>query len=263
MAIQCRARTASHFGIHSRSQHLGELPQLTGREAHVHADAHVRLQLRIGPGQCREHAHGGQLAALPIEVVPLEDVAEQVGAQVLVRRRREIERLAAANRLKEAELATQALRRQLWAAFSAALILLAIVLVQWLRRSRRANRRLSRDVADLAEQSSHDPLTRVFNRRHGQARLATYQRTVEAAPPEAMPALADFIAGAHDVAWEAAAINALIKSCIGAHGLKMPTLAMPLRVLLTGQAQTPSVDAVIALFPRELVLKRLAAASTN
>jgi glutamyl-tRNA synthetase len=35
---------------------------------------------------------------------------------------------------------------------------------------------------------------------------------------------------------------------------------MPLRVLLTGQAQTPSVDAVIALFPRELVLKRLAAA---
>ena len=104
-------------------------------------------------------------------------------------RRREIERLAAANRLKEAELATQALRRQLWAAFSAALILLAIVLVQWLRRSRRANRRLSRDVADLAEQSSHDPLTRVFNRRHGQARLATYQRTVEAAPPEAMPAL--------------------------------------------------------------------------
>ncbi len=77
---------------------------------------------------------------------------------------------------------------------------------------------------------------------------------------EAMPALADFIAGAHDVAWEAAAINALIKSCIGAHGLKMPKLAMPLRVLLTGQAQTPSVDALVTLFPREIVLKRLAVA---
>ena len=56
------------------------------------------------------------------------------------------------------------------------------------------------------------------------------------------------------------AIGALIKSCIGAHGLKMPKLAMPLRVLLTGQAQTPSVDAVITLFPREVVQKRLSVA---
>jgi len=77
--------------------------------------------------------------------------------------------------------------------------------------------------------------------------------------PEARPALEDFAAGVRDVAWEAAAINALIKSCIAKHGLKMPKLAMPLRVLLTGQAHTPSVDAVVALFPRETVLKRLAA----
>ena len=77
--------------------------------------------------------------------------------------------------------------------------------------------------------------------------------------PEAKPALADFIAGIRNVTWEAPAINALIKSCIGTHGLKMPKLAMPLRVLLTGQAQTPSVDAVVALFPRELALKRLTA----
>ena len=75
--------------------------------------------------------------------------------------------------------------------------------------------------------------------------------------PEAQPALDDSIVGLKDVAWEAAAIGALIKACIGKHGLKMPKLAMPLRVLLTGQAQTPSADAVIALFPRELVLKRL------
>ncbi len=80
---------------------------------------------------------------------------------------------------------------------------------------------------------------------------------------EALPALADFIAGVKDVAWEAPAISALIKACIGKHGLKMPKLAMPLRVLLTGQAQTPSVDALIALFPRELVLKRLAAAQVS
>ena len=81
--------------------------------------------------------------------------------------------------------------------------------------------------------------------------------------PEALPALAEFVAGLTDVAWEAPAINALIKRCIGNHGLKMPKLAMPLRVLLTGQAHTPSVDAVIVLFPRERVLKRLAAIPYN
>ncbi|MEF8733350.1 MAG: glutamate--tRNA ligase [Candidatus Accumulibacter meliphilus] len=78
--------------------------------------------------------------------------------------------------------------------------------------------------------------------------------------PEALPALADFVAGLPHSAWEPAAIGALIKHSVAAHGLKMPKLAMPLRVLLTGQEQTPSVDALVALFPREEVLRRLAAA---
>ena len=77
--------------------------------------------------------------------------------------------------------------------------------------------------------------------------------------PEAVPALQAFAAGLAEVAWEAPAINALIKACIAQHGLKMPKLAMPLRVLLTGQAHTPSVDAVVALFPREIAIQRLAA----
>ena len=42
------------------------------------------------------------------------------------------------------------------------------------------------------------------------------------------------------------------------NGLKMPKLAMPLRVILTGQAQTPSVDAVICLIGRERVTEALA-----
>jgi glutamyl-tRNA synthetase len=76
---------------------------------------------------------------------------------------------------------------------------------------------------------------------------------------EARPALADFAAGIADVAWEIPAIAALIKETVAKHGLKMPKLAMPLRVILTGQAQTPSVDAVIALIGREKVLEKLAA----
>jgi glutamyl-tRNA synthetase len=37
----------------------------------------------------------------------------------------------------------------------------------------------------------------------------------------------------------------------------MPQLAMPVRVLVMGTAQTPSVDQVLALQRREAVLERL------
>jgi glutamyl-tRNA synthetase len=74
---------------------------------------------------------------------------------------------------------------------------------------------------------------------------------------EAVPALADFVAGLASVAWEAPAISALIKESIGKHGLKMPKLAMPLRVILTGQAQAPSVDALVEMIGRERVVMAL------
>ncbi len=75
---------------------------------------------------------------------------------------------------------------------------------------------------------------------------------------EALPALRELAERLKDITWEAAAIGATIKEIVGKHGLKMPKVAMPLRVMLTGQTQTPSVDAVVALFPRETVLARMA-----
>ncbi|WP_291011787.1 glutamate--tRNA ligase [Hydrogenophaga sp.] len=60
-----------------------------------------------------------------------------------------------------------------------------------------------------------------------------------------------------DCAWDKASLSAAIKAAITAHGLKMPQLAMPVRVLLMGTAQTPSLDAVLALHNRETVLQRL------
>ena len=48
------------------------------------------------------------------------------------------------------------------------------------------------------------------------------------------PALADFAEAVKTVAWEAPAIGALIKETVGKHGLKMPKLAMPLRVAAHG-----------------------------
>jgi len=59
--------------------------------------------------------------------------------------------------------------------------------------------------------------------------------------------------------WDRNAINGAIKETIAAAGLKMPQLAMPLRQVLTGRAQTPSIDAVLELLGRETVLQRLAA----
>jgi glutamyl-tRNA synthetase len=62
------------------------------------------------------------------------------------------------------------------------------------------------------------------------------------------------------VPWEKAAITESIKEVLRATGLKMPQLAMPVRVLVMGTAQTPSLDAVLELVPREVVLQRLAVA---
>jgi len=75
--------------------------------------------------------------------------------------------------------------------------------------------------------------------------------------PEVLPALRELAGRFSDVAWEAPALAALIKELLAKHNLKMPKLAMPLRVMLVGQTHTPSVDAVLALFPRETVLARL------
>ena len=59
------------------------------------------------------------------------------------------------------------------------------------------------------------------------------------------------------VAWERGAINQAIKEAAKAGGLKMPQVAMPLRQIVTGRAQTPSIDAVLELLGREVVLARL------
>ena len=58
-------------------------------------------------------------------------------------------------------------------------------------------------------------------------------------------------------AWDRAALSGAMKATLASSGLKMPQLAMPLRVLVAGRAQTPSIDAVLELLGRETVLARL------
>ena len=62
---------------------------------------------------------------------------------------------------------------------------------------------------------------------------------------------------AQTATWDKASIAQLIKQAMGTHGLKMPQLAPAVRILLCGRAQTPSIDAVVALFDRMTVLDRL------
>jgi glutamyl-tRNA synthetase len=71
------------------------------------------------------------------------------------------------------------------------------------------------------------------------------------------PALAQFAERLRDVEWTKPALSAMMKEVLAAHGLKMPQLAMPLRLLVTGQLQTPAIDAVLELFGRDTVLARV------
>ncbi|MEX8194406.1 glutamate--tRNA ligase [Comamonas guangdongensis] len=73
----------------------------------------------------------------------------------------------------------------------------------------------------------------------------------------AAPVLEAFAAAMEAVEWSKDAIGACIKEVLKAQGVKMPALAMPVRVLTVGTAHTPSVDAVLELLGREKVLARL------
>jgi glutamyl-tRNA synthetase len=57
--------------------------------------------------------------------------------------------------------------------------------------------------------------------------------------------------------WSQDSLDALIKSMLQAHGIKMHVLAIPLRVAITGVKHTPSIGAVLELLGRQTVLERL------
>ena len=75
--------------------------------------------------------------------------------------------------------------------------------------------------------------------------------------PAVQPALRSLLEALGDCVWDKAGIAAAIKQVLTQHTLKMPQLAMPVRVVLLGTPQTPALDAVLALFDRSTVLARL------
>jgi glutamyl-tRNA synthetase len=74
---------------------------------------------------------------------------------------------------------------------------------------------------------------------------------------EIKPALADLRDRLAKIEWKRESISEALKGVVAAHKLKFPKIAMPLRVMVTGEAQTPSIDATLELIGRDEVLARM------
>jgi glutamyl-tRNA synthetase len=130
--------------------------------------------------------------------------------------------------------------------------------------------RLARLLTPLLMEGAGPPLERVvalLKERAGsvkelaaQASMFTTDPGPQPVPAEARPALAALKTALESLAWERKALGAAVQAAAKAHNLKMPQLAMPLRRILTGREQTPSIDAVLELLGRETVLARLSRA---
>jgi glutamyl-tRNA synthetase len=77
-----------------------------------------------------------------------------------------------------------------------------------------------------------------------------YQRDIR-------PALAELRERLTKIEWKRESISDALKRVVAAYKLKLPKIAMPLRVMVTGEAQTPSIDATLELIGRDEVLVRM------
>jgi glutamyl-tRNA synthetase len=60
-----------------------------------------------------------------------------------------------------------------------------------------------------------------------------------------------------EINWTTEQIHHEIETCVKENGLKFPKVAMPLRVMLTGGAQSPSIDAVMAILGQQETINRI------
>ncbi len=102
-------------------------------------------------------------------------------------------------------------------------------------------------VAELADAAVY-----FFRPLEPSEELKTQYFTVEVKPP-----IRDLREKLAVVEWESHVIHDAIKASAVAHGMKLPKVAMPLRVMVTGEAQTPAINAVLELLGREATLKRM------
>jgi glutamyl-tRNA synthetase len=75
--------------------------------------------------------------------------------------------------------------------------------------------------------------------------------------PEILPILRTLTAELEKTEWMAEAIHHAIEHAVTSNGLKFPKVAMPLRLVLTGVAQSPSIDQVMDVLGKKETLARL------
>jgi glutamyl-tRNA synthetase len=73
----------------------------------------------------------------------------------------------------------------------------------------------------------------------------------------AMVALSDLTNQLASVIWSQEVISQTIKAVLSKHKLKMPQLAIPIRLAVAGTTQTPAIDAVLSIMGSKLALTRL------
>ena len=76
--------------------------------------------------------------------------------------------------------------------------------------------------------------------------------------PEIMPVLKALAVELEGVEWSTEAIHHAIEHAVISNGLKFPKVAMPLRLMLTGGTQSPSIDQVMLVLGKPETLARLA-----
>lgn len=74
---------------------------------------------------------------------------------------------------------------------------------------------------------------------------------------EAMTLLQPLVDSLASCVWETASLHEQLQTAVKAAAVKMPKIAMPLRVAVFGTPQTPSIDAMLALLGRDETLARL------
>jgi glutamyl-tRNA synthetase len=87
-----------------------------------------------------------------------------------------------------------------------------------------------------------------------QINLAEKEKHITA---EILPILSEFAQQIKEIAWSAENIHSVMNALVAKHQLKFPKLAMPLRVMLTGIAQSPSIDQVMGLLGQKETLERM------
>jgi len=80
---------------------------------------------------------------------------------------------------------------------------------------------------------------------------------------EIKPVMENLISKFPRISWERKTIHDEIKGAAARYNMKLPKIAMPLRIMVTGETQTPSIDLVLELLGSKETVERMNSQITN